>query len=353
MNHLDDLTTLHQLDPGGMLGHVAALPQQCRDAWAATERLELPTRHLRANKVLIAGMGGSAIGGDLVAAVTADRSPMPILIHRGYDLPAYVDRLTLVIASSYSGDTEETLSAFRAAHELGCPLVAVTTGGELARLAEGWNVPTVTFGYRSQPRAALGHSFITLLGILRALNLVRNLAADLEEALSILDKQGHELAPDVPQAQNRAKQLAAELVGRVPLIAGAGPLAPVARRWKTQFNENAKAWAYFEELPEMDHNALSGIEFPAAARDWLRVLLLDNAGLHPRNHLRLELTQRILEEQGVACHQVPIQGESSLAQILSAVQLGDYVSCYLAFLYRTDPTSIGNISRLKELMAQQ
>ena len=351
MINLDDVNALAQLDREGMMGHVAALPRQCRDAWDLTRRLELPPGYMQVNKVLIAGMGGSAIGGDLAAAVAAGSSAVPILVHRDYELPAYVDRETLVIGSSYSGNTEETLSAFQAAHERGCPLLAVTTGGELARLARKWHVPLVSFGYRSQPRAALGYLFVSLLGVLRALSAVHDLSSDLEEALAILEAQGAELAPDIPLAQNGAKQLAQEVHGHLPIVVGVGPLSPAARRWKTQFNENGKGWAYFEVLPEMDHNALSGSHSPAEMAAWVCVLFLRSKGLHPRTQLRVDLTRQILKEQGVACHQVAIPGESSVARILAAVQLGDYVSCYLAALYGSDPTDIGDIIGLKRQMS--
>lgn len=350
--NLDDVGALHELDSGGMLGHVGALPQQCRDAWAAVRALALSARHMETYNVIITGMGGSAIGGDLAAAVVAEHNPLPLHVLRDYGLPAYADQHTLVIASSYSGNTEETLSSFRAAHERGCALVAVTTGGELARLADEWQVPLVTFAYDSQPRAALGYSLMSLLGVLRARGLADTVDADLEAALPILAGQDAQLAPSVPKAENLAKQLASELAGHLPIVAGAGPLVPVARRWKTQFNENGKAWAYFEPLPEMDHNALSGIEFPDQARDWLRLLFLEGDAMHPRNRLRVDLTQQIFEEHGIRCHRVPVPGASPLAQILAGVQIGDYVSCYLAFLYRTDPTKIGAIVTLKEKMAE-
>jgi glucose/mannose-6-phosphate isomerase len=351
MIDLDDLAALQKLDPEGMLGHVAALPQQCRDAWTATRRLQLPVRHLRAEKILIVGMGGSAIGGDLAAAVAMDDSPIPILVHRGYGLPAYVDRETMVIASSYSGNTEETVSGFQAASERGCPLVAITTDGQVADLARERDVPLVSFDYQSQPRAALGTMFLSLLGVLRSTGMMSKLEADLDEALAILDAQEAELGASVPQAQNRAKQLATELAGQVPVVIGSGPLEPAARRWKTQFNENAKTWAYFEPLPEMNHNAVSGIHFPAEMAGRVRVILLSNSGLHPRNRLRLELTQQIFEERGIACHAVAVQGKRPLAQILSAVQMGDYTSCYLALLNGADPTAISDIAGLKQRMS--
>lgn len=353
MSGLDDITTLRELDKEGMLGHVAALPHQCREAWALTRDLRLPPPYQRAERVLIAGMGGSAIGGDLAAAMAAESGRLPIVVHRDYGLPAWADERTLVIGSSYSGNTEETLSAFETAHERGCLLLALTTGGRLARLAGEWGVPLLSFDYRSMPRAALGYLFISLLGVLRAVGAVGDLEDDLQEALSFLESYGPELAPDSPQARNRAKQLALALYGRVPVVVGAEALAPVARRWKCQLNENGKGWACFEALPEMDHNTLSGLHFPAGAADRLCVLFLTGQGLQPRNRLRLDLTRQILEEQGIVCYQVPVPGGSKLAQILAGVQLGDYVSCYLAALYGADPTPIADIVSLKRLMSER
>ncbi|MCL7454467.1 MAG: SIS domain-containing protein, partial [Anaerolineae bacterium] len=230
---LDDLDLVQEIDKRDMLGHVANLGQQCRDAWEATKGLQLPGKHLDASRVLITGMGGSAIGGDLAAALVEGRSPIPVWVYRDYGLPAYVDERTVVIGSSYSGNTEETLSSFKAAHELGCPLVAVTTGGKLAGWAAEWDVPVVRFDYQSPPRAALGHSLFSLLGVLRALGLVGDMEADVAEAVALLADQKAVLEPEVPQAQNKAKQLAYDMAGRIPIVVGAGPLGPVARRWKT------------------------------------------------------------------------------------------------------------------------
>jgi glucose/mannose-6-phosphate isomerase len=345
--NLDDPAAIRSADVQQMLVHVAALPEQCRGAWAVTQDLDLPAAYKSVDKVLVAGMGGSAIGADLAAAVVADHGAIPVLVYRDYDLPAWADRRTLVIASSYSGNTEETLSVFRAAHDRGCPLVALTTGGELADLADRYGAPHVSFDYPSMPRAALGYLFVSLLGILRALGAAQDIEVDLREALAVLAAQEPLLAPEAPRAQNRAKQLAEALLGRVPVVVAAEALAPVARRWKSQFNENSKGWAYFEILPEMNHNALSGIHYPATAVDHLSVLFLCQASLHPRNRLRLEATRKVFESRGAACHEVTISGQSKLAQILSAVHLGDYISCYLALLYGTDPTAIKDIHGLK------
>ena len=351
MIDLDDLHALERADRDGMLAHVRALHEQCRAAWAGVRGLELPSRHLVANKVVIAGMGGSAIGADLAAEVAGTESSIPILVLRDYELPAHVDRHSLVIGSSYSGNTEETLAAFQEAHEQGCSLVALATGGRLAGLAQEWSVPLVSFRYRSQPRAAMGYNLVSLLGILRAVGAVGDLTAALDEAIALMDERMRELEPASPRAHNPAKQLAADIYGRLPVVVGAGPLAPVARRWKSQINENSKGWSYFEAMPEIDHNAASGIHFPPDLAEQMCMIFLTGATTHPRNRLRFELTQQLFEGQGIRCRRIETPGQTTLAQILTTIQLGDYVSVYLAALYDTDPTTIEDIAGLKRRMS--
>ena len=296
-------------------------------------------------------MGGSAIGADLAAEVSGCESSIPILVLRDYELPAHVDHHSLVIGSSYSGNTEETLAVFQEAHERGCSLVALATGGRLAELAQEWGVPLVSFRYKSQPRAAMGYNLVSLLGILQALGAVGDLTAVLDEATALMASRLHELEPSSPQAHNLAKQLAVDIYDRVPVVVGAGPLAPVARRWKSQFNENSKGWSYFEVLPEMNHNAVSGIHFPSGVAEQICMLFLTGASVHPRNRLRFERTQEVIEGQGIRCRRVEAPGQTTLAQILTAIQLGDYVSVYLAALYGTDPTAIDDIVGLKRRMS--
>jgi len=351
MIDLDDLHALERADRDGMLAHVRALHEQCRAAWAGVRGLELPGRHLDANKVVIAGMGGSAIGADLAAEVAGTESSIPILVLRDYELPAHVDRHSLVIGSSYSGNTEETLAVFQEAHGRDCSLVALATGGRLAELAQEWGVPLVSFRYKSQPRAAMGYNLVSLLGILQALGAVGDLSAVLDEATALMASRLRELEPGSPQAHNPAKQLAVEIYDRVPVVVGAGPLAPVARRWKSQFNENSKGWSYFEVLPEMNHNAVSGIHFPPGVAEQMYMLFLTGASVHPRNRLRFERTQEVFEGQGILCRRVEAPGQTTLAQILTAIQLGDYASVYLAALYGTDPTAIDDIVGLKRRMS--
>jgi glucose/mannose-6-phosphate isomerase len=349
---LDNWILFHEKDPDDMLGRIAELPQQCCDAWRNVQSFEFPPEYRQVSKIVILGMGGSAIGGDLLRALAEPECAVPIVTNRDYTVPAFVNADTLVIASSYSGNTEETLAAFEQARERDAALLAITTDGKLARRARELGVPLLTFDYKSQPRAALGYSLVSLIGIVQKLGFIGDKTTDLKEAAIVMEALQEEIRETVPSAQNPAKQLAERLYEHLPVVYGAGYLAEVAHRWKTQFNENAKAWGFFEQLPELNHNAVLGYQFPSDLAEKVVVVMLTSSLVHPRNKVRFQVTQEILTKQGVACEVVSARGESPLAQMLSAIHFGDYVSCYLAMLYEVDPTPVKVINYLKERLAQ-
>jgi glucose/mannose-6-phosphate isomerase len=346
MVSLDNLD-LARLDAWDMHRRTQELPQQCRDAWQAVQALQLPADYAAVDRVAIAGMGGSAIGGDLARAIVEREARLPIAILRDYDVPGWVDSRTLFIASSYSGNTEETLSAFTQARQRGAKIVAVTTGGKLRAVAEEIGVPAFVFTYRSAPRAALGYSLMAILGVFFKAGLIADMAADVAETVEVLEKLKGEIDFAVPTATNPAKRLAINLHGKLPVVYGAGLLADVARRWKTQINENSKGWMFFEVLPELDHNAVEGYPFPAELAGRVVVLMLTSTLDHPRVTLRQRLTGQILARAGVPVETVAGRGHSALAQVLSTVHFGDYVSIYLAFLYGVDPSPMPAIDFLK------
>ena len=352
MIDLDNWTLFHQIDPDDMLGRIAELPQQCRDAWANVQGLELPAEYRRVNRVVALGMGGSAIGGDLLRALAEPECALPIVTNRDYTVPAFVNAETLVIASSYSGNTEETLAAFQKARQRGAVLLAITTNGKLAQQARELGAPLLTFRYQSQPRAALGYSLVSLIGVMQRLDFIGDKAADLEEAIAVMEALQEEIRETVPVTENLAKQLARRLHGRLPVIYGSGYLGEVAHRWKTQLNENAKAWSFFEQLPELNHNAVVGYQFPKELAERTLVVMLASSLDHPRNEARFQVTQEILTRHGIAYETIEARGKSPLAQMLSAIHFGDYVSFYLAMLYEVDPTPVQAIGYLKERLAQ-
>jgi glucose/mannose-6-phosphate isomerase len=342
----------HETDPQDMLARISELPQQCRDAWTNAQGLQLPDEYRQAEALVILGMGGSAIGGDLLRTLLESECPVPITVNRDYTVPAFVNGQTLAIASSYSGNTEETLAALETARQAGAMLLAITTGGKLAARARELNVPLLTFDYRAQPRAALGHSIVALISIVCQLGLVSDKAADLDEAIAMIESWQREINETVPLAENAAKKLAMKLHERLSVVYGAGHLSEVARRWKGQFNENAKAWAFFEQLPEMNHNALAGVEFPSDLAEKIAVVMLTSSLDHPRTRVRFQITQEVLSQRGVACESVEARGSNRLAQMLSSIHFGDYVSFYLAMLYDVDPTSLKVVDYLKRRLAK-
>lgn len=353
--NLDDRPHMEAVDREHMLGHIDALADQFENAWQHAESQPLPESHRSPRQIVLAGMGGSAIGGDLTAALLASTSPVPFTVVRGYTLPAYVQGAdTLVIASSHSGDTEETLAAADLARERGARLLAITTGGALADHAERHGYPLWGFTYASQPRAALGWSFGLLIGLAHRLALAPSLEADLAEGVALLREKRPLYSADNPTVNNPAKRGAGQLMDRVPLIFGAGIFEPVARRWKGQFHENAKAWAEAEPLPEANHNLVAGLGWPMDHDLSISAQFITSAKYdHPRVRLRHELTYQMCLQNGIMADAFQPDGDSALAQMLHAIQYGDYVSYYSAIATDTDPTSIPQITELKMRLAER
>jgi glucose/mannose-6-phosphate isomerase len=346
--NLDDIKLYPKLDPEGMLERIKELPMQCQKAWQAVEYMALPKDYKDVNIVVVLGMGGSAIGGDLVRTLVQDETKIPIIVHRDYGLPAYVDEKTLVIASSYSGNTEETLSGFELALKTKAKKVVITSGGKIEKLAAENKIPIFKIEYKSQPRAALGFSFIPTLGILRKLGFISNKSADVTEAVQVLENLSKKLDEKSPVKSNPAKQLAQRLYGCLPVVYGAGIAAEAAHRWKTQLNENSKSWAFYEVFPELNHNATVGFPLPKEIASQIRVVLLRSPTFNERIKLRYEVTCELLKQSGVAYEFVDSEGKSALAQMVSLISFGDYVSYYLAILYKVDPSPVKFISYLKE-----
>jgi glucose/mannose-6-phosphate isomerase len=350
---LDDASAYQRIDPAGTRAVIRDLPRQCRAAWQEAQSLVLPSDYRGLGKVVILGMGGLVIAGDLLRALAALESAAPVFVHRDYGLPRLVDGRTLLIAMSYSGETEETLSGFEAALVTDARKLVITTGGRLLALAQASGVPAFVFDYKSTVRGALGYGLVPLLAIAGRAGVLANKADDVEEAALVMEDMAGRIGEDVPLAHNPAKQLATRLEGRLPVIYGAGILTPVAFRWKTQLNENSKVWAAWEELPEANHNAIVGYGLPQEIATRSFAVLLRALALHPRLHLRYEFTRHAVTHAGVASEVVDAEGKSPLAQMMSTVFFGDYVSLYLAILAGVDPSPTTVIADLKRWLAEQ
>ncbi len=352
MQDLDRPELWQEADPRAMKDLVASFPAQMRAARGLVGNLRLLPRD-RIDNVIVAGMGGSAIGGEIARAAASDRLQVPLAVQRDYALPAFADARTLVIASSYSGNTEETLQAVGEARRAGAAVACVTSGGELARLAAADRMPLVLIPPGLPPRAALGYSTVAILGLLRAAGVIGGIDESLAETESLLDALGRRWQPEIPESANPAKQLARSLHGRIAAIYGsAGLLEPAAYRWRCQIEENAKNLALHHALPEMNHNELVGWEMKSPVLERIGVVMLRDREDHPQVRRRFDLTCGLLTGRCGALHQVWTEGTSRLARIFSAVYLGDFVSLYLAYLNGVDPTPVEVIEYLKRELSR-
>jgi glucose/mannose-6-phosphate isomerase len=348
---LDSPDVIRRIDVADMLGKVLELPSQMAQARRIAADLALTDRHRNVDAVLVLAMGGSAIGAELVAGMAGDRLRVPLLVHRDYALPAWAGERTLVVAVSHSGETVETLSGATAARRRGVPLAVVSTGGALGRQAEADGTPFLHYQQGGQPRAAVGLGVVLLHELLARAGLLADpdpYAPAVEALESLLERN----APSVETEANQAKQLAWSIFGRIPIIFGAGAMSAVARRWKTQLNENAKAWAMYEPMPEANHNAIEGTLNPRELSDALYVVELREREEADAIAARYRVVEELLGERATNRSQVWAEGPSALARTLTAVALGDLVSVYLAILYQTDPTPVTLLAMLKERLAR-
>jgi glucose/mannose-6-phosphate isomerase len=343
-----DLERIEAVDQSRQLQDILTLPDQLRDALWRIESANL-SRHDAPGGLIVAGMGGSAIGGGLARAVLGDRAQRPIVLARSYALPPWITPETTVLCSSYSGDTEETLAAYEAAGVLGAHRVVATTGGKLAAAARSDGVAVVPMPGGFQPRMAVAYALVVALEVAALCGVAESLRSEIDVAAAHTEELIGRWGPGGIQ-DDHPKDLARGLHGTIPQIAGAGLTAPIAYRWKTQLNENAKMPAFSHELPELDHNEIVGWE-SAGELGRFSAVFLDDADLHPRVRQRIELTRGLIAAEGAATFRVETEGETPTERLLSLIVLGDLVSLYLAVLRGIDPTPVALLDHLKSALA--
>jgi glucose/mannose-6-phosphate isomerase len=335
-------------DPSDMRGAIRAFPDHLEEGWQrgeAVDGFDLDAAQL--DGIVVCGMGGSAIGGDLVRTLVEPSSPVPFFVNRGYALPGWVSPSTLVVASSYSGGTEETLSAFGEAEERGAQIVAVTSGGELQDRADADRVIEISGGL--QPRAALGYSLGVLLRLADALGLAD--VADMDGVLRECRQRAERLDRD--EDDNVAHRLSADLEGALPVVyTGVGLLEAVGMRWRTQIHENAKHPAVGNVLPELDHNEIMGFESgPPEVLGRMQIVALRDRDDHAQVQKRFDATRSLVQGSVGGWHEVETDGATRLGRMLSLVQLGDWASFWLAARKGVDPTPVETIQELKKTLA--
>jgi glucose/mannose-6-phosphate isomerase len=340
--------TVKALDASNQFADVLGLSDHLDDALWRVESASIEPQDSPGGLV-IAGMGGSAVGGLLARAALGDRASRRISVSLDYGLPAWTTPDTTVLCSSYSGNTEETLAAFEAAGALGARRIVCTTGGRLAEQAREEAVPVIGVPGGFQARAAVGYMLVVALEIAALAGVGEGLRTEIDVAAASAKRLAVAWGPESPE-DSLAKSLARSLHGTIPQIVGSGLTAPIAYRWKTQINENAKTPAFFSELPELDHNELVGWS-DASRVGRFGAVFLDDSDLHPRVRERIELTRELIREQAVVDERVSSVGETRIERLVSLVLLGDLVSLYLAVLGGHDPGPVHVLEDLKRRLS--
>jgi len=330
---------------------IAGFPGQCREAMALVKNWPAVSKPKPYRQVIICGMGGSAIAGDIAAAWGRGGLGLPLVTHRNYGLPGGAGQQDLIILSSYSGETEETLSAYQEAGRLGAEMLAITTGGRLEQWCWQDGVPMIKIPSGMAPRCALGYSFFALIFALERYGLMTIDGEQVEEAAAVMEAQGRECHWSAPAGGNEAKKLASQMSRALVVIyASADHLHPVARRWANQINENAKHFAYTAAFPELCHNEIVAWEDGGRLANGICLVMLEDRDDHPRNRIRQEAVREIIGLRAGTMLRVFSRGDSLLARMFSLIHLGDWVSYYLARLNDVDPTPIPPIVKLKEIL---
>jgi glucose/mannose-6-phosphate isomerase len=333
-------------DRQGMLSTLEMAPEQSRDALQKTEVVDFRNISKTINSIVIAGMGGSAIGGILLNDWLIEESKIPIITSQNYNLPRFVDKHTLVIAVSYSGNTEETISALNDALDRGSKIITITSGGKLEERSLEKNIQCVKLPRGLQPRAALPYQLMCLAVMARKLSLF-NHDDGIDEAIEILTEMRDEFKKTHPD--NIAIKIAHDLKDHIPFIYGSRLFRGVAYRYSTQFNENSKIAAYAGYFPEAFHNAVMICEAPSEILDKICVLLLRDSIENTRIKNKVDGFKELLELRRIKTIEITARGKGKLARIMSTIYTGDYVSTYLGLLYGVDPSSVNAITAIKQI----
>jgi glucose/mannose-6-phosphate isomerase len=340
---------IRAVDPAGMYDLLRSFPTQVREAVKIGREARIPFSSRGIRNIVLCGLGGSAIGGDLLRSYISGDLGIPFIVNRMYTLPAFVGFGTLVIISSYSGNTEETHAAHREALKRKATVLCVTSGGKTAKLAGRDPVIRVPGGF--PPRAALGYSFFPLLVSLAKSGFITDRSRSIRETIALLEERAGVYADPDP-VRNPALRLAEQLRGRIGVIySGAEHFDSVNTRWRGQIAENGKALAFGHVIPEMNHNELVGWKALREPMREMQVFILRDSGDHRRIRLRMDITRQVLGEHTSRITEVWSEGSSLLARMFSLVSLGDWMSFYLAMLHGIDPTPVTVIDRLKRELA--
>lgn len=345
---LDNLDEVKKIDKSNMLSLCAEAPKHFEEAvkLARTVSIGYP----KPQTIIVAGMGGSAIGGELLKDWIRDKIRVPIEVCREYSLPAYANEKTLVLIVSYSGETEEALSVFLKAVKRNCMAICISSGGKLLEFSEKLKVPHLRVPLGMPPRAAIPYLFLPMPIFLEKIDLISDINSEISEAIKILKRVRDENSPEKLLSDNFSKRLASNIDGTVPVVYGFGIYRAVAQRFKQQFNENSKVPSKWEFFPELNHNEVVGWEVAKELARCFSVIFIRDKDEPDEMRQRIETTKELIYAPSMNVFEVWSMGKSRLAKMLSTVCIGDFTSVYLAILRGIDPTPVKTITLLKEKM---
>lgn len=333
-----------------MIRMLKSFPEMWESANEIGRKFKIDSRYFNeVDKIVISGMGGSAIGGDIIREYVETSSSIPIFVNRNYTLPKYVNKNTLLVMISYSGDTEETLSVYRDARRIGLRMIGLSSNGKLSGICSKEKIPFVSIPSGYSPRAALPYLFLPVLIILEKMKIIREQDKPIKEVLNVLEDMSNELSV---VGKNMAFDLAKKCVGGIPIICSSQNFSSLALRWKAQINENSKAPAYAQFFPELNHNEIVGWEGNTIVEKKFEFIFLKTAFEHPRNNLRMEITRDILKRKNICANEISGRGGGLLSQMVSIIYFGDWVSFYLAALNKVDPAPVEIITFLKNELSK-
>jgi glucose/mannose-6-phosphate isomerase len=336
--NLDDLDLFKQIDRQNMRAQIDGLPDQLQTAWDLGQTLLLPKLD-EVQNIILCAMGDSGSAAELVVASVSSSLKLPVTVHRGYGLPASATEKTLVMCISHSGNSEEVLDAFESAQKNGCKVFIISTGGELTKRAKEQNLPVWNFTYSGMDTSAIAYPFALTLTLFTRLGFISDPSKDVAEAVAMMKRSQQHIVPEMIAAKNPAKRYAGQLVGRWVTFVATENLAPVARRWKTQINQLAKAGANFEIVPEATHNTLIATINPNPTLNAHTMTLFMRAPSdHPRNKLRSDLMRQAFMLEALNTDVIDARGESVIAHLWTLIIFGEYMAYYLAMAYGADPS---------------
>lgn len=350
---LDDIELISEIDKSNMFDTLANFPEQIRDAINIADSTELNSL-FKIDNIIISGMGGSAITGDIMKSLFRNKLNIPIFINRSYDLPKWTNKNTLVISQSYSGNTEETLSAFKHAYQKKCKIIGISSGGKLQDYCKNLCISHIKIPTGYVPRAAIGYMLFLPIMSLKKIGLLKNsIESEIEETLKIVEVFVETNKKDILEKDNLSKQIARKIFNTIPQVYGWKIYSPIAKRWCNQFNENSKVIARYDVVSECNHNDIVGWSQDPEVSKKFSCLLFRDKKLEPYHiTTRLDFMRSLFKDVAGNVIDIEVIGKKTLTKMIYSMFLGDFVSCYLAVLRGIDPTPVDVIVELKNVLAK-